>query len=160
MNPLSFFSGAWTLGILLAVVALGACTGSEETLALNAGLGDDCGELDQPLVVLQVLGTPPVDSVPVSACPAYTFGGVKIRVLEGQTLVGLQKGEYTGLSAGDCRGVQGFGACAPLRANVTITAVEDTEVRGRFRLFDTTGVPTGEEGAFRARRCMLSPHCG
>jgi hypothetical protein len=146
--------------MLLGVILLLSCTSSDTDAGaeVSAGIGNDCGPADEPQVWLRVAEPGPGDTNAVAACPAFTDGGIRIRVLEGVPVDSLRQTTYADLPARDCR--TSTTNCPALTATVRITEVGDWEVRGTYELFDSTGAALEARTAFKAARCVLTPLCG
>jgi hypothetical protein len=146
--------------LILPLVLLGACTDSDpqDGAEVSASIGNDCGPADAREVWLRVAEPGPGDTNAVDNCPAFTDGGMRIRILEGEPLDSLRETTYTDLPARDCRA--STTSCPALKATVRITEFGDWEVRGTYELFDTSGAVVQDRVNFRAARCVLTPHCG
>lgn len=146
--------------LILPLILLGACTESDppDGAEVSAGIGNDCGPTDGPEVWLRVAEPGPGDTNAVDVCPAFTDGGMRIRILEGEPLDSLRETTYADLPVRDCRA--STTTCPALTATVRITEFGDWEVRGTYELFDTSGAVVQERVNFKAARCVLTPHCG
>jgi hypothetical protein len=146
----------------LTALLLLACISSDEDgkkiTEVNASIGNDCGPADAREVWLRVAEPVPGDTLPVNACPAYTDGGLRIRILEGVGLDSLKAGTYADLPVRDCGTTNTD--CVTMKATVRIQHLGGLTVQGTYRLADSTGANPGETLPFLALRCVLTPLCG
>jgi hypothetical protein len=141
------------LSAALFSLLLLACTDAEKETdrGVSAGIGNDCGPVDNREVWLRI-----ADSN-ATQCPASSLDGLRIRIENDRPLDSLKTGNYADRIVRDCRDT--VIACPVYSATVEITHITATEISGTYQVFDSAGVKKENSRAFTATRCIISPHC-
>jgi len=154
-------AGLAACALTALMASLTACTDSDsggDTARVEASIGNTCGPADGREVWIRVAEKKAGENA-IEACPAFSEDGLRIVLLtDGRGLEALETGSYPMRWAWDCR--SGAEECLARRAAVTITGINDTEVLGKFVLFDTLGIQLEPSTPFKAARCVLTPLCG